>query len=104
PLRSRSAQGVSGRTRPKRRGRRLRRSRDAHPRRVGRGVIVDPHHHLWVHATNPFMAPELRADTATVPDVAKTVFVECGSGYRSDGPEAYRPVGETDFVVAADPD
>ncbi len=66
-------------------------------------MIVDPHHHLWVHPTNPYMAPELHADTATVPDVAKTVFVECGSGYRTDGPEAFRPVGETDFVVAADP-
>jgi predicted TIM-barrel fold metal-dependent hydrolase len=67
-------------------------------------MIVDPHHHLWVHRDRPYMAPGLRADTATVPDVAKTVFVECGSGYRTDGPEAFRPVGETDFVVAADPD
>jgi L-fuconolactonase len=66
-------------------------------------MIVDPHHHLWVHPTNPYMAPELHADTATVPDLAKTVFVECASGYRSDGPEAFRPVGETEFVVAADP-
>ena len=66
-------------------------------------MIVDPHHHLWVHPTNPYMAPELHADTATVPDLAKTVFVECGSGYRTDGPEAFRPVGETEFVVAADP-
>ena len=32
------------------------------------------------------------------------MFVECGSGYRTDGPEAFRPVGETEFVVAADPD
>lgn len=50
------------------------------------------------------MTAELRADTGTVPEVAKTVFVECASGYRTDGPEAFRPVGETDFVVAADPD
>jgi predicted TIM-barrel fold metal-dependent hydrolase len=67
-------------------------------------VIVDPHHHLWVHPTKPYMAPELRADTATVPAVTNTVFVECGSGYRTDGPEAFRPVGETEFVLAADPD
>jgi predicted TIM-barrel fold metal-dependent hydrolase len=26
------------------------------------------------------------------------------SGYRTDGPEAFRPVGETDYVVASDPD
>jgi L-fuconolactonase len=67
-------------------------------------MIVDPHHHLWVHPTNTYMAPQLRADTATAPDVAKTVFVECASGYRTDGEEAFRPVGETEFVVAADPD
>jgi len=67
-------------------------------------MIVDPHHHLWEHRTRPYMMPQLRADTGSVPDVAKTVFVECASGYRTDGPEAFRPVGETEFVVAADPD
>ena len=67
-------------------------------------MIVDPHHHLWEHPTRPYMTPELRADTGSVPDVAKTVFVECASGYRTDGPEAFRPVGETEFVVAAEPD
>jgi L-fuconolactonase len=65
--------------------------------------ICDPHHHLWVHPTNNYMLEELRADTDSVPGVVKTVFVECGSGYREDGPEAFRPVGETEFVVAADP-
>lgn len=67
-------------------------------------MIVDPHHHLWEHREKPYMTGELRADTATVDGVAKTVFVECASGYRTDGPEAFRPVGETEFVVAADPD
>jgi predicted TIM-barrel fold metal-dependent hydrolase len=67
-------------------------------------VIVDPHHHLWEHPTKPYMMAELGADTASVAGVTKTVFVECGSGYRPDGPEAFRPVGETEFVVAADPD
>jgi predicted TIM-barrel fold metal-dependent hydrolase len=67
-------------------------------------MIVDPHHHLWVLPTKPYMGPELHADTDTVPGLTKTVFVECGSGYRTDGPEAFRPVGETEFVVAADPD
>jgi L-fuconolactonase len=67
-------------------------------------VTIDPHHHLWEHPTNPYMMAELRADTASVSGVTTTVFVECGSGYRADGPEAFRPVGETEFVVAADPD
>jgi predicted TIM-barrel fold metal-dependent hydrolase len=67
-------------------------------------MIVDPHHHLWEHPEKPYMPPELLADTSSADGVARTVFVECGSGYRTDGPEAFRPVGETDFVVAADPD
>jgi len=67
-------------------------------------VIVDPHHHLWEHSERPYMPPELHADTGSVDGVAATVFVECMSGYRTDGPEAFRPVGETEFVVAADPD
>ena len=66
--------------------------------------ICDPHHHLWEHPEKPYMTAELRADTDTVEEIVKTVFVECGSGYRTDGPEAFRPVGETEFVVAADPD
>ena len=66
--------------------------------------ILDPHHHLWEHPTKPYMMEHLRADTDSVPGVVGTVFLECGSGYREDGPEAFRPVGETEFVVAADPD
>jgi predicted TIM-barrel fold metal-dependent hydrolase len=67
-------------------------------------AICDPHHHLWEHPTDRYMTAQLRADTDTVPGVERTVFVECGSGYREHGPEAFRPVGETEFVVAADPD
>ena len=29
-----------------------------------------------------------------------TVFIQCGSAYRKEGPEALRPVGETEFVAA----
>lgn len=66
--------------------------------------IVDPHHHLWDHPANPYMTEQLRADTGSGHRVVKTVFVECTSGYRDDGPEAMRPVGETTFVVEAEPD
>ena len=67
-------------------------------------MIVDPHHHLWEHDQNPYMTGELRADTGSIAGVTNTVFVECASAYRTEGPEAFRPVGETEFVVAADPD
>ncbi|MEA3020335.1 MAG: L-fuconolactonase, partial [Actinomycetota bacterium] len=65
--------------------------------------ICDPHHHLWDHPGSRYLLDELRADTGGGHRVERTVFVECMSGYRTDGPEALRPVGETDFVVAADP-
>lgn len=60
--------------------------------------ICDPHHHLWDRPGNRYMLEELLADTGSGHNVVSTVFVECMSGYREDGPEAMRPVGETDFV------
>ena len=43
------------------------------------------------------MLEELLEDTATH-NVRQTVFVECSSMYRADGPEELRVVGETEFV------
>ena len=60
--------------------------------------IVDPHHHLWDHPSNRYMLDEILRDTGTGHRVIATVFVECLSMYRADGPEALRPVGETEFV------
>jgi L-fuconolactonase len=60
--------------------------------------IVDPHHHLWDHAGSRYLLDELLADVQSGHNVVATVFVECASMYRADGPEALRPVGETEFV------
>ena len=70
--------------------------------------ICDPHHHLWAHPTDRYLLDDLLADTGTgnnVEDphvashnVTSTVFVECLSMYRADGPVELRPVGETEFV------
>lgn len=62
--------------------------------------IVDPHHHLWERPGNRYTVDELRADTAAGHRIVATVFVECAAGYRPDGPEHLRPVGETEFVAA----
>lgn len=67
--------------------------------------IVDPHHHLWGSSflgglAGTYELDELRADTATVPGVVATMFMECGASYRTDGPEHLRPVGETEYVAA----
>jgi len=60
--------------------------------------ICDPHHHLWDHPGRRYLLEELLADTGSGHNVVATVFVECMSMYRADGPEALRPVGETEFV------
>src|SRR5437879_466042 len=79
--------------------------------------IVDPHHHLWdrppVAAANepprhPFeriirLAPrylfhDRLADLTSGHNVVATVFLQCGAMHKADGPEAFRPVGETEFV------
>lgn len=60
--------------------------------------ICDPHHHLWDHPGRRYLLDELLSDTGSGHRVVSTVFVECMSMYRADGPEAMRPVGETEFV------
>ncbi len=60
--------------------------------------ICDPHHHLWDHPQSRYLLDELLADVRSGHNVVCTVFVECGSMYRAGGPEALRPVGETEFV------
>lgn len=59
--------------------------------------ICDPHHHLWDHPGARYLLDEIVAD-ARDHNVRATVFVECASMYRADGPAPMRPVGETEFV------
>jgi predicted TIM-barrel fold metal-dependent hydrolase len=67
-------------------------------------LICDPHHHLWDRPGDRYLISELRRDTHSGHRVEQTVYIECRSAYREVGPEAFRPVGETDFVVGDDPD
>ena len=80
--------------------------------------IIDPHHHLWdrpagamtdlppaqhgfdkVTRMSPrYLLDELLADLNSGHNVRATVFVQCGAMYRADGPAAFKPVGETEFV------
>lgn len=62
--------------------------------------ILDPHHHLWPAGGGPaYLLDELRADTGDGHRIEATVFVECMTGYRTDGPEALRRAGESAFVA-----
>jgi L-fuconolactonase len=80
--------------------------------------IIDPHHHLWdwpeaVFANRPvpqhgfdkvirratrYLLPEFLADLNTGHNIRATVFVQCGAMYRADAADAFKPVGETEFV------
>ena len=74
--------------------------------------ICDPHHHLWDHPDNlpensirashrhlrHYLLKELLEDTGGGHNILETVFIECHSMYRKDGPEELRPIGETEFV------
>jgi predicted TIM-barrel fold metal-dependent hydrolase len=62
--------------------------------------IVDPHHHLYDRPGNRYLVNELLADTRAGHNVTHTVFIECSAFYRDSGPEALRPVGETEFVAS----
>jgi L-fuconolactonase len=59
--------------------------------------IIDPHHHLWDRPGDRYLLEELIADTRAH-NVRQTVFIECTSMYRADGPEDFKVVGETEFV------
>jgi L-fuconolactonase len=70
-------------------------------------VIVDPHHHLWDFGAIPGMARDskpflLQEMLGLVNDsgqrVPRTVYVECHSMYRREGPQEMRPIGETEFA------
>jgi predicted TIM-barrel fold metal-dependent hydrolase len=68
--------------------------------------IVDAHYHLLDVPGYRYLADELRADIATGHRIEALVYAEVQTGYRQDGPESLRPVGETEFVLrhtAAEP-
>lgn len=61
--------------------------------------ICDPHHHLWDRPGNRYLLQDLLRDLGGGHRITRTVFLECSTGYRLDGPESLKPVGETEFVV-----
>ncbi len=64
--------------------------------------ICDPHHHLWddrPERVEPrYLIDEILADINSGHNIVSTVFVQCSAMHRADGPEAMKPVGETEFV------
>ena len=65
--------------------------------------IVDSHIHLFGRGgRSSYGLGDLATDIQRSGHaVTRAVYVECGQGYRTDGPEHLRPVGETDTVIGA---
>ncbi len=61
--------------------------------------ICDPHHHLWDHAKERFLVEELKAEIGAGHNVTETVYVDCMSGYLTEGPPEMAPVGEVSFAA-----
>jgi L-fuconolactonase len=61
--------------------------------------IVDAHHHLWNRGGEPYFLPEIRKDISDGHKVVATVYVDCHTGYRSEGPEHLKPVGEVEYAA-----
>ena len=70
--------------------------------------IIDPHHHLWdLRTIEPhtsfeqkvYLCEDFSNDiTKAGHNIVQTVFAECGTFYRADGPDPMRCIGETEFV------
>ncbi len=60
--------------------------------------ILDAHHHLWSREGSRYLTRELLSDLDTGHRIVGTVFVECRSMYRQEGPAHLKPVGEVEFV------
>ena len=61
--------------------------------------IIDPHHHFWdTPQRGCYLLPELLEDIGGGHNIVATVFLECRSMYRKDGPTELAPVGEVEFV------
>lgn len=61
--------------------------------------VIDPHHHFFApnQAFPHYDLDDLWRDTMGH-KIEKTVFLQCWQGYRTDGPEELKPVGETEWV------
>lgn len=60
--------------------------------------IVDAHHHLWDRQSGRYLAEEFGKDVGSGHRIVSTVYVQCRSMLRQDGPESMKPLGEVEFA------
>lgn len=61
--------------------------------------IIDAHHHLMDRPGWPYLFDAYLADISAGHDIRATVFIESQAMCRANGPQALRPVGETEFAA-----
>lgn len=62
--------------------------------------IIDVHMHMWHRGGYRYYIEEHARDIASSGrEIEATIYVECGSMYRQDGPPDQRSVGETEFAA-----
>lgn len=61
-------------------------------------IIVDAHHHLFDRPGWRYLLDDMLVDLRSGHDVRATVYVQARSMLRAGGPEAMKPVGETEFA------
>jgi L-fuconolactonase len=65
--------------------------------------IIDAHHHFYDRPGWRYLDAEYTADAASGHNVVGSVYMQALTRYRTEGPDALKPVGETEFVVATTP-
>jgi len=60
--------------------------------------IIDSHHHMWDRPPERYALDELLTEFVSGHNIRASVFVECTAMFRADGPEALKPIGETEYV------
>ncbi|WP_444813514.1 amidohydrolase family protein [Variovorax gracilis] len=63
--------------------------------------IIDAHHHFYDRADWVYLADDYLADARSGHNVEASVYMQALTRYRIDGSAEMKPVGETDYVVAA---
>lgn len=61
--------------------------------------IVDAHHHFYDRPGWRYLSDEYRADACTGHRLRASVYMQALTRYRTTGPEALKPVGETEYVA-----
>lgn len=60
--------------------------------------IFDAHHHLWDRPGWRYESRDFLQDVGDGHDVRASIYVQCRTGYRTDGPAELQPVGEVETI------